>query len=128
MSFGIQAGEQWWNEVEFSMQRWQFELGKIKQAKLIVRAVPNATLKELFVQMESYVGCKDTCDVKTVKENQFKNCSIVEHPSFRLSKIVRGEWTTWLKLWQNLGRHREPKLDVSYCSTLKHVYMRKQKR
>ena len=50
MSSGIQAEERWWNEDEFTIHRRQS--GRIEQTKLIVRAIPNATLKELFVQMD----------------------------------------------------------------------------
>jgi len=44
--------------------------GKSEQTKFIVQAIPNAALKELFVQMDSDVGCKVTCDVRTIKEDQ----------------------------------------------------------
>jgi len=67
-----------------------------------VRALPNATLKELFVQMDSDMGCKVTCDVRTIKNYQFENCCIFEPPLFHLSKIMRDEWTAWHKLWRNL--------------------------
>jgi len=59
MSSGIQADERWWNEAEFSIHRRQS--GRIEQTKFIVRAIPNATLKELVVQMDSDLGC----DVKS---------------------------------------------------------------
>ena len=89
MSSGIQAEERWWNEAEFSIHRRQS--GRIEQTKLIVRAIPNATLKELFVQMDSDLGCEVTCDVRTIKEYQLENCGIFEPPPFRLSGIVRDE-------------------------------------
>ena len=38
-----------------------------------------------------------------MKEYQLKNCGIFETPPFRLSRIVRDEWTAWHKLWRNLG-------------------------
>jgi len=66
MSSGIQADERWWNEAEFSIHRRQS--GRIEQTKFIVRATPNATLKELLVQMDSDLGCEVTCDVRTIKE------------------------------------------------------------
>jgi len=91
MSSGIQAEERWWNEAEFSIHRRQS--GKIEQTKFIVRAIPNASLKELFVQMDSDLGCEDTCDVRTIKEYQLEKCGIFEPPPFRLSRIVRDEWT-----------------------------------
>jgi len=47
MSFGIQAEEKWWKEAECSIHRRQS--GRIEQTKFIVRAIPNANLKELFV-------------------------------------------------------------------------------
>jgi len=101
MSSGIQAEERWWNEAEFSIHRRQS--GRIEQTKFIVRAMPNATLKELFVQMDSDLGCEVTCDVRTIKEYQLENCCIFEPPPFCLSRIVRDEWTAWHKLWRNLG-------------------------
>jgi len=101
MSSGIQADERWWDEAEFSILRRQS--GRLEQTKLIVRAIPNATLKELFVQMDSDMGCEVTCDVRTIKEYQLENCGIFEPPPFRLSRIVRDEWTAWHKLWRNLG-------------------------
>ena len=101
MSSGMQAEERWWNEAEFSIHRRQS--GRIEQTKLIVRAIPNATLKELFVQMDSDLGCEVTCDVRTIKKYQLENCGIFEPPPFRLSRIVRDEWTAWHKLWRNLG-------------------------
>ena len=97
MSSGIEAED----EAEFSIHRRQS--GRIEQTKFIVRAIPNATLKELFVQMNSDLGCEVTCDVKTIKEYQLENCGIFEPPPFRLSRIVRDEWTAWHKLWRNLG-------------------------
>jgi len=54
-------------------------------------------------QMDSDLGCEVTCDVRTVKEYQLENCGIFEPPPFRLSRIVRDEWTAWHKLWRNLG-------------------------
>jgi len=66
MSSGIQAEEIWWNEAEFSIHRRLS--GKIEQTKFIVRTIPNATLKELFVQMDSDLGCKVICNVRTIKE------------------------------------------------------------
>jgi len=72
MSSGIQAEEkyinQWWNEAEFSIHRRQS--GKIVQTKFIMQAIPNATLKELFVQMDSDLGCEVTCNVRLIKEYQ----------------------------------------------------------
>ena len=47
--------------------------------------------------------CEVTCDVRTIKEYQLENCGIFEPPSFRLSRIVRHEWTAWHKLWRKLG-------------------------
>jgi len=94
MSSGIQAEERWWNEAEFSIHRRQ---------SVIVRAIPNATLKELFVQMDSDLGCEVKCDVRTITEYQLENCSIFEPPPIRLSRIVRDEWTAWHKLWRNVG-------------------------
>jgi len=92
MSSRIQVEERWWNEAEFSIHRQQS--GKTKQTKfIIVRAIPNATLKELFVQMDSDLGCEVTRDVRTIKEYQLANCGVFEPPPFRLSRIVRDEWT-----------------------------------
>jgi len=124
ISSGMQAEERWWNEAEFSIHRRQS--GKIEKIKFIVRAIPNATLKDLFVQMDSDLGCEVTCDVRTIKEYQLENCGILEPPPFRLSRIVRDEWRG-----TNCGGIWEPqrtKFNVSYCSTLKHVYTKKQKR
>jgi len=90
MSSGIQAEEKLGNEAEFSIHRRQSGK-KIKQTKLIGRAIQNATLKKLFVQMDSDLGCEVTCDVRTIKECQLENCGIFEPPQFRLSKIVRDE-------------------------------------
>jgi len=101
MSSGIQAEERRWNEAEFPIHRRQS--GRIEQKKFIVRAIPNATLKELLVQIDSDLGCEVTCDVRTIKEYQLENCGIFEPPPFRLSRIVRDEWTAWHKLWRNLG-------------------------
>jgi len=100
-AIGIQAEEKWWNEAYFSIHRGQS--GRTEHTKFILRAIPNATLKELFVRMDSYVGCEVTCDVRTIKEYQLENFCIFEPPQFRLSRIVRDEWTAWHKLWQNLG-------------------------
>jgi len=91
MSSGIQAEERCWNKAEFSIHRRQS--GKIEQKKFIVHAIPNATLKELFVQMDSDLGCEVIRDMRTVKEHQLENCGIFEPPPFRLSRIVRDEWT-----------------------------------
>jgi len=82
--------------------RAERQSGKIKQTKFIVRAIPNATLNVLFVQMNSDLGCEVTCDVRTIKEYQIEICGIFEPPPFRLSRIVRDEWTAWHKLWRNL--------------------------
>jgi len=90
MSSGIQAEEKLGNEAEFSIHRRQSGK-KIKQTKLIGRAIQNATLKKLFVQMDSDLGCEVTCDVRTIKECQLENCGIFEPPPFRLSRIVRDE-------------------------------------
>jgi len=89
MPSGIQAEERWWNEAEFSIHRRQS--GKIEQTQFIVRAIPNATLKELFVQMDSDLGCEVTRDVRTIKEYQLANCGFLEPPPLRLSKMVRDE-------------------------------------
>ena len=89
MSSGIQVEEKWWNKAEFSIHRRQS--GKIKQTKFIVRAIQNATLKKLFVQMDSDMACEDICDVRTMKKYQLENCGVFEPPPFRLSKIVRDE-------------------------------------
>ena len=43
------------------------------------------------------------CDVRTIKEFQLENCGIFESPPYRLSRVVRDEWTPWHKLWWNLG-------------------------
>ena len=101
MSSWIQAEERWWNKAEFSIHRRQ--PGRIEQTKCIVRAIPNANLKKLFVQMDSNLGCEVISDVRTIKEYQLENCGILEPPPFHLSRIVRDEWTAWQKLWQNLG-------------------------
>jgi len=101
MSSGIQAKERWWNEAVFSIHRRQS--GKIDQTKFIVQVIPNATLKEQFVQTDSDMGWEVTCDVRMIKEYQLENSDIFEPPPFRLSKIVRDEWTAWHKLWRNLG-------------------------
>jgi len=53
--------------------------------------------------MDSDLGCEVTCDVRMIKEYQLENCGIFEPPPFRLSRIVRDEWTGWHKLWRNLG-------------------------
>jgi len=53
--------------------------------------------------MDSDLGCEVTRDVRTIKEYQFENCGIFEPPPFRLSRILRDEWTAWHKLWRNLG-------------------------
>ena len=53
--------------------------------------------------MDSDLGCEVTCDLRTIKEYQLENCGILEPPPFRLSRIVRDEWTAWHKLWWNLG-------------------------
>ena len=89
MSSGIQAKERWWNEADFSIHRRQ--LGRIEQTNFFVRAIPNATLKELFVQMDSNLGCEVRCDVRTIKEYQLENCGIFEPLPFCLSRIVRDE-------------------------------------
>jgi len=81
MSFGIQAEERWWNEAD------RRQSGKIEQTKLIVRAITNVTLKELFIQMDSDLGCGVTCDMRTIKEHQLENCGNFEPP--RLSRTVR---------------------------------------
>ena len=56
MSSGIQAEERWWYEAEFSVH-WR-QSGKIEKTKFIVLAIPNETLKELFVQMDYDIGCE----------------------------------------------------------------------
>jgi len=89
ISSGIQAEKRLWNEAKFSIHRRQS--GRIEQAKFIVRAILNATLKELFVQMDSDLGCEVTCDVRAIKEYQLENGSIFESPPFCLSRIVRDE-------------------------------------
>ena len=66
MLSGIEAEERQWNEAEFSIRRRLS--GKIQQTKFIVRAIPNAILKGLFVQMDSDLGCEVTCDMRTIKE------------------------------------------------------------
>ena len=101
MSSGIHAEERWKNEAEFSIHRRQS--GKTEQTNFIVWAASNATLKKLFVTMDSDMRCEVTCDVRTIKEFQLENCGIFEPPPFRLSRIVRDEWTAWHKLWRNLG-------------------------
>jgi len=53
--------------------------------------------------MDSDLGCEVICDVRTIKENRLQNCGIFEPPPFRLSRIVRDEWTAWHKLWRNPG-------------------------
>ena len=83
MSSGVQAEERWSNKAEFAIHKRQS--GKIGQSKFIVRATPNATLRELFV----YLECEVTCDVKTIKKCQLENCGFFEPPPFRLSKIAR---------------------------------------
>ena len=90
MSAGILVEERWWNETEFSIHRRQS--GNIKKIKSMVW---NATLKELFVQMDSDLGCEVTNDMRTIKKYQLENCSIFEPPVFHLSKYVRDEWTVW---------------------------------
>jgi len=85
----IQAEERWGNEAEFSIHRQQS--GKIKQTKFIVWVMPNAILKELFVQMNSDLECEVTCDVRTIKEDQLEDCGVFEPPPFSLSRIVRDE-------------------------------------
>jgi len=103
MSSGIQAEERWWNEAEFSIHTGRRQSGRIEQTKFIVRAIPNATSKNLSVQKDFDLGCEFTCDVRTIKEYQLEICGIFEPPPFRLSRIVRDEWTAWHKLWRNLG-------------------------
>ena len=125
-SSGIQADsglERWWNEAEFSIHRRQS--GRIEQTKLIVRAIPN----ELFVQMDSDLGCEVTCDVRTIKEYQLENCGMAflspRHSVCQELCVMNGQRGT------NCGGIWEPqrtKFNVSYCSTLKHVYTKKQKR
>ena len=66
MSPGTQVEERWRNEAEYLIHRRQS--GKIEQTKFVDQAIPNATLKELFVQMDSDVGCEVTYDVRTIKE------------------------------------------------------------
>jgi len=41
--------------------------------------------------------------VRTIKEYQLENCGVSDTPPFRLSRIVRDEWTAWYTLWRNLG-------------------------
>jgi len=55
--------------------------------------------------MDSDLGCEVTRHVRTIKEYQIENCGIFEPLPFRLSRIVRDEWTAWHKLWRpgNLG-------------------------
>ena len=126
-SSGIQAEERWWNEAEFSIHRRQ--LGRIEQTKFIVQAIPNVTLKELVVQMDSDLGCEVTCDVRTIKEYQLENCGMAflspRHSVCQELCVMNGQRGT------NCGRIWEPqrtKFNVSSCSTLKHVYTKKQKR
>jgi len=73
------------------------------ETRFIVRAIPNATLKELFVQMDFILGCEVTCDVRSIKAYQLESCGDFEPPPFCLSRIVRDEWKAWHKLWLNLG-------------------------
>jgi len=124
MSSAIQAEERWWNEAEFSIHRQQS--GKIDQTKFNVRAIPNATLKELFVQMDSDLGCEVTRDVRTINEYQIENCGIFEPLLFcRELCVMRRQRVT------NCGGIWEPqrtKVKVSCSSTLKHVHTKKQKR
>ena len=68
-----------------------------------MKATLGTTLKELFVQMDSDLGCEVTCDVRTIKEYQLENCGVFEPPVFCLSRIVHDEWTSWHKFWRNLG-------------------------
>jgi len=68
-----------------------------------VQAIPNATLKELFVQIDFDLGCEVTCDVRTIQEYQLGNFGILEPPPFRISRIVRDGWIAWHKLSRNLG-------------------------
>jgi len=49
ISSGIQAEEKWWNEAEFSIHRRQSGKMEHWQTQFVARAIPNATLKELFV-------------------------------------------------------------------------------
>jgi len=53
--------------------------------------------------MDSDIVCEVTRDVRTIQEYQLENCGIFEPPPFRLSNIVRDEWTAWQNLWRNLG-------------------------
>jgi len=64
--------------------------------------MPIAALNQLFVRMDFDLGCEVTCDVRTIKGYQLESCGIFEPPPFRLSRIVRDEWTAWHKLWRNL--------------------------
>ena len=76
--------------------------------------------------MDSDLGCEVTRDVRTIKEYQLENYGFFEPPPFRLSRIVRDgqRGTDCGGIWEP----RRTKFNVSYCSTLKHVYTKKQKR
>jgi len=104
------------------------ESNQEEQTHFIVRAIPNATLKELFVQMDSDLGCEITYDVRTIKETQLENCGIFEPPPFRLSRIVRDQWTAWHKLWRNLGATENQIQCLILLDVEARIYTKKQKR
>jgi len=77
--------------------------------------------------MDSDLGCEVTCDVRTIKEYQLENCGIFEPPPFRLSGIVRDEWTAWHKLWRNLGATEKPN-SISHTARRRCTYTRRSRR
>jgi len=80
--------------------------------------------QELFVPMDSDLGCEVICNVRTIKEYQLENCGIFEPPPFHLSRIVHDEWTAWQKLWRNLGATE----NQIYCLILHDVKARLHER
>jgi len=80
--------------------------------------------------MDSDLGCEVNCDGRTIKEYQFENCGIFEPPPFRLSRIVRYEFTAWHKLCRTLEATEN---HIQFLVLLDveariHVYTKKQKR
>jgi len=124
MSSGIQAEEIWWNKAEFSIHRRQS--GKIEQTKFIVRAIPNATVKELFVRMDSDLGCEVTCDEN---DQRTSTCKLWHFwaPAISFVKNCAWQMDSMAQIVAEFGSHREPN-SMSHTARRWSTYTRRSRR